>query len=133
MAGVGHEIAARLALTWFIFLLPLELLLLLGTGPGFAEDGERLVVPSPPTIADITAILDKEKPDPKVIAQLHAAADADPPSGAERVRLAQFHYDRCQARFLLGESRNAIADCERAVQLGKVSSRLGPSRAFFKG
>jgi tetratricopeptide (TPR) repeat protein len=87
----------------------------------------------PATITDITAILDEEKPDPNVIAKLHANADAEPPSGADRAQLAKFHYDRCQARFLLGESRGAVADCERAVQLGEGVFQPADFARFLQG
>ena len=43
-------------------------------------------VAPPRTIADITAILDQEKPDPKVAAKLRAEADATPPAGASADR-----------------------------------------------
>jgi CHAT domain-containing protein/tetratricopeptide (TPR) repeat protein len=92
-----------------------------------------LVLPPPTTIADITAILDEEKPDPKVVAQLRADADAEPPSGADRARLAKFHYDRCQARHLLGELRGALPDCERAVQLGEGAFAPGDFGSLLQG
>ena len=38
--------------------------------------------PPPRSIADITAILDREKPDPAKIAEAKQRADAQPPSGA---------------------------------------------------
>ena len=44
-------------------------------------------VAPPRTIADITAILDSEKPDPQKIAAIKAAADAPPPVGASREKL----------------------------------------------
>src|SRR5258708_33866785 len=39
-------------------------------------------VPPPRTIADITAILDRQKPDAAKLAANRAAADAQPPAGA---------------------------------------------------
>ena len=42
--------------------------------------GQKRVIP-PRTIADITAILDQEKPDPARLKKLQAAADAPPPGG----------------------------------------------------
>jgi CHAT domain-containing protein len=120
--------AARLGLTLAQLLLPI-----IGLGQSLAQEGKGIAVPPPPTIADITAILDGEKPDPKVIAQLHTDADAEPPSGADRVRLAKFHYDRCQARFLLGELRGSVADCEHAVQLGEGVFQPGQFARFLQG
>jgi hypothetical protein len=55
-------------------------------------------VAPPRTIADITAILDKERPDPAKLAELKADADAVPPKGASASDLAQFYYDRGNAR-----------------------------------
>ena len=46
-------------------------------------------VAPPRTIADITAILDSEKPDPAKIEKIRAAADANPPAGASRDELAR--------------------------------------------
>ena len=78
-------------------------------------------VAPPRTIADITAILDGEKPDPKVAAQMRAQANTAPPAAASKGDLAKFHYNRCIARSALGEYRGAVADCERAVELGRDS------------
>src|SRR4029453_3272282 len=82
----------------------------------FAQSQPAFVAP-PRTIADITAILDQERPDPKVVAKLRANAGAAPPAHAGRGELATFHYDRCIARSALGEFRGALADCEKAVEL----------------
>ena len=76
----------------------------------------------PRTIADITAILDQEKPDPnKAAAQMRAEANAAAPANAGRGELAKFHYKRCQARTALGDFRAASADCEKAVELSEGS------------
>src|SRR5262245_56577847 len=48
----------------------------------------------PRTIADITAILNREKPDPQVLARKRAAAQAQPPDGLSPADLAKFYYDR---------------------------------------
>src|SRR5581483_2449464 len=40
-------------------------------------------VPPPRTIDDITAILDRQKPDPAKLAANRAIADAQPPAGAD--------------------------------------------------
>jgi len=74
-------------------------------------------VAPPRSIADITAILDQEKPDPAKFAKREADANAEPPN-AQGQKLGEFYYRRCQARALLGRSRDAIADCEKAISLG---------------
>ena len=48
----------------------------------------------PRTIADITAILDSEKPNEAKIAERKANADAAPLANASPAKLAQFYYDR---------------------------------------
>ena len=77
-------------------------------------------VAPPRTIADITAILDKEKPDAEKLAQLKADADNEPPKGASAADLAQFYYDRGNARALLGRSKEALADGLKALEVGKA-------------
>jgi CHAT domain-containing protein len=76
-------------------------------------------VAPPRTIADITAILDNEKPDAAVIDKRRVAADADPPAGTSRAVLAQFYQDRGIARTQLGRLMDAIADADKAVELGR--------------
>ncbi len=73
----------------------------------------------PRTIADITAILEQEKPDPAKIAKLKADAAAEPPKAASPAALAQFYYDRGNARAVLGRTREALADGEKALAVGK--------------
>src|SRR5262249_21172512 len=72
------------------------------------------LVPPPRTIADITAILDQEKPDAGKLAKLAAEADATPPKGA--AGLAEFLYKRAQARAALGRTREATVDTEAAIK-----------------
>ena len=76
-------------------------------------------VAPPRTIADITAILDREKPDEAKIAERKANADAPPPSNASPAKLAQFYYDRGAARALLARSKDALADGLQALAVGK--------------
>jgi hypothetical protein len=59
-------------------------------------------VAPPRTITDITAILDSERPDVKKIEELKAEADASPGGKESREDLAQFYYDRGNARVQLG-------------------------------
>src|SRR5262245_8826068 len=72
-------------------------------------------VAPPRTIADITAILDQEKPDPAKRAKAEAEAVAEPPAKADRATLKDFYYRRAQARVSLGRLKDAVADCERAL------------------
>ena len=96
------------------------------SAPTAAQDGNAAVVPAPPvyvppprTIADITAILDNEKPDQAKIAARTAAADAVPPAAAPPAKLAQFYYERANARALLMRNNEALADAKQALEVGK--------------
>ena len=71
------------------------------------------------TIADITAILDSEKPDDAKIAERKANADAPPLINASAAQLAQFYYDRGAARALLARNKEALADGLQALAVGK--------------
>jgi CHAT domain-containing protein len=84
----------------------------------------RFVAP-PRTIADITAILDSEKPDEVKIAARKAAADVTPPQNAPAVKLAQFYYDRGNARALLARNKEALADGLQAMAVGKSAVEYG--------
>jgi CHAT domain-containing protein len=75
-------------------------------------------VAPPRTIADITAILDSEKPDAAQIAQRKATADASPDS-LTGPKLAQFLFDRAEARALLARNKEALADGLQALELAK--------------
>jgi CHAT domain-containing protein len=71
-------------------------------------------VPPPRTIADITAILDKEKPDPARRAAAQAAAEKQPPAGASPADLANFYYQRGVAAGELGRAEQRLADIKLA-------------------
>jgi CHAT domain-containing protein len=75
-------------------------------------------VAPPRTIADITAILDSEKPDEAQIAQRKATADASP-NGLSGPKLAQFLFDRGAARALLARNKEALVDGLQALELAK--------------
>lgn len=79
-----------------------------------AKDAAASLVAPPRTTADISAILEQQKPDPGVIAGLVATADAAVPTGLKGAELADFHYKRAQARALLGRA-DALEDAELAV------------------
>jgi CHAT domain-containing protein len=76
-------------------------------------------VPPPRTITDITAILDSEKPDATKIAERKAEAEAAPPKNASVSTLAQFYYDRGNARALLARNKDALADGLEALAVAK--------------
>jgi tetratricopeptide (TPR) repeat protein len=75
-------------------------------------------VAPPRTIADITSVLDTEKPDPAMLAKLKADADNQPGANTE---LAQFYYDRGYARSQLGRNMEALADGEKALAATQAS------------
>ena len=76
-------------------------------------------VAPPRTIADITAILDSEKPDSKLLAELKADADSTPTGKESRADLAQFYFDRANARAQLGRLAESIADASKAIEIGR--------------
>jgi CHAT domain-containing protein len=76
-------------------------------------------VAPPRTISDITAILDSEKPDEKMIAELKSDADAVPTGKESREDLAQFYFDRANARSQLGRLAESITDANKAVEVGR--------------
>jgi CHAT domain-containing protein/tetratricopeptide (TPR) repeat protein len=102
-------------------------LLLVGHVPDAFAQRAGFVAP-PRTIADITAILDQEKPDPVKRAKMEAAADAAPPVQSDRAKLLDFYFRRAQTRASLGRLKDAIADCEKAVanapDYGNEGSRI---------
>jgi CHAT domain-containing protein len=75
-------------------------------------------VAPPRTIADITAILDSEKPDEAQIAKRKATADASP-GGLTGPKLAEFLFDRASARALLARNKEALADGLQALDIAK--------------
>src|ERR1700733_7046595 len=65
--------------------------------------------PAPPrTIADITAILDQQKPDPAAVAANKAKADAEPPVGLSGSELAHFYSERGSAAGDLGRETQRL-------------------------
>ncbi|HXW39880.1 MAG TPA: CHAT domain-containing tetratricopeptide repeat protein [Xanthobacteraceae bacterium] len=92
----------------------------LGVAPKDLGAVQPTFVAPPRTIADITAILDSEKPDEAKIAARKAAADATPPGNASAAKLAQFYYDRGAARALLARNKEALADGLQALAAAKA-------------
>ncbi|NOJ46983.1 CHAT domain-containing protein [Bradyrhizobium archetypum] len=75
-------------------------------------------VAPPRTITDITAILDSEKPDLKTIEELKSKADAKPGKESGEA-LAQFYFDRANARTQLGRLADSLADANKAIEVGR--------------
>jgi CHAT domain-containing protein len=102
--GKGMPVAFGLAAACLIALAP-------------AASAQRAGFVAPPrSIADITAILDQEKPDPAKRAKTEAEAAAEPPAQADRAKLKDFHHRRGEARASLGRPKDAIADFAKAVE-----------------
>jgi CHAT domain-containing protein len=97
-------------------LIAAVMLLIVAQRPAQAQTG-TFVAP-PRTIADITAILDQEKPDVERIAKLRADADAERPHNANAGALVEFYYNRGVARSNVGRFRDSIADLKTGIALG---------------
>ncbi|MCJ9735510.1 tetratricopeptide repeat protein, partial [Bradyrhizobium sp. PRIMUS42] len=82
-------------------------------------------VAPPRSIADITAILDGDKPDEKTIAELKSDAAAAPTGKESRQDLAEFYFDRANARAQLGRLVEAMADADKAAEVGRGA--VGPN------
>ncbi|WP_245298239.1 CHAT domain-containing protein [Rhodomicrobium vannielii] len=78
----------------------------------------------PRTITDITAVLDREKPNPDAIAKFKLTADGEPAAGVNGAALAYFYYDRSMARQELGRYHDAKVDADKAVELARGSLEL---------
>ncbi|PPQ44284.1 CHAT domain-containing protein [Rhodopseudomonas palustris] len=86
--------------------------------PSGAAASAGFVAP-PRTIADITAILDSEKPNAAKIAEVKAAADAAPTGKESKAELAQFYFDRANARAQLGRLADTLTDADKAIEVGR--------------
>lgn len=86
-------------------------------------------VAPPRTIADITAMLDNEKPDPAKVEERKAAASKQPPAGASKTELTQFYIQRANARAELGQSNLAIEDAKQALATGQAETPQVIARA----
>ncbi|HTY67433.1 MAG TPA: CHAT domain-containing tetratricopeptide repeat protein [Alphaproteobacteria bacterium] len=87
-------------------------------------------VPPPRTISDITAILDKQKPDPAKRAAATAAADAQPPASGSNADIAEFYYRRGLAAGEIGRAPQRVEDLKKAYELGRQAN-LPPQRINF--
>jgi len=71
-------------------------------------------VPPPRTIADITQILERQRPDAARLAANRATVDAQPPAGAAPAALADFYFQRGLAATELGRTQQRLADFKQA-------------------
>ena len=77
-------------------------------------------VPPPRSIADITAILDQEKPDAAKIAKLTGAADAQPAVGLDDKAMIDFLVNRGDAAEAIGRNQQALDDLRKALAMAKA-------------
>jgi CHAT domain-containing protein len=90
-------------------------------------------VAPPRTIADVTAILDSEKPDDVKIAARKEAAEAAPPSNVSPAKLAEFYHQRGIARALLAHNKDALVDGLQALEIanrGVEPRQMSEIRSF---
>ena len=91
------------------------------SGTAFAQ-----TLPPPRSVADITAILDQEKPDLAKIAAQAKIADAAPPANLSGLVLARFYAGRAAAAEAIGRVGHGIADLHKALEIG--FGRCAPTR-----
>ena len=97
--------------------LPAALIALVCSATLSLSAAAQTFVPPPRSIADITAVLDSEKPDPAKLAHYLAQADAQVPAGASPPQLAAFYRDRAVAASQIGRVDQWIADAKEALKL----------------
>lgn len=76
-----------------------------------------IYTPPPRSISDITAVLDRQKPDPAKIAAAKAIADAQAPASISGIDAARFYYERAGAAGELGRAAQELADIRKAAEL----------------
>ena len=76
-------------------------------------------LPPPRSVADITAILDQEKPDLAKITAETKTADAQPAPGLSGANLARFYAGRAAAAAALGRISQSIADLQKATDIAR--------------
>jgi CHAT domain-containing protein len=103
-----------------------------------ADFGAREFPAPPRTIADITAILDQQKPDESYRAVVKARLDEPPPVDASAERLAEFYTRRTYFALQAGRGMQAVADGREGVRYGKdanyrvMMQSLGALRAALR-
>lgn len=86
---------------------------------GTATFERSVFMPPPPNVEDITAILEKEKPDPRVADWARNGANAQPRAGLRGVALASFYYERSLAASKIGRLKQRLFDIHKAVELAE--------------
>ena len=118
MTGVTMTKSASATQRGCCIFVSLSAILLLIALQGSARAQTGSFVAPPRTIADITAILDQEKPDLDRLAATRARADAPPPQNVEVRDLVEFYFNRAFARSDLGRYHDAIADLNTGIEAG---------------
>jgi CHAT domain-containing protein/tetratricopeptide (TPR) repeat protein len=73
----------------------------------------------PRSIADVTAVLDRYKPDAAKLEAMRQKADAAPPGDLNDQKLAEFLFERSQAAAGLGRREQTLADARDTVASGR--------------
>ncbi len=106
-----------------------------GTGPPAVslEEAKKITatfeggsfVPPPRTINDITAVLDQQKlADPEELARQKTEAEARPPVGVSKSKLAAFYYGRAMAARRLGRAGQELADLREAGKIAREDTLI---------
>jgi hypothetical protein len=84
--------------------------------------GEKAYAPPPRSIADITAILDSEKPDESYRAAVRVRLDEPPPVDTNLSQLAEFYARRSLFALQAGMGTQAVADARESVRYARESN-----------
>lgn len=95
---------------------------LLAATPSLAQTAAPLAAP-PRSIADITAILDQQKPDPALAARLRAQADEQPEAGLDAKGLTDFLFKRGMAAGEIGRIVQKRDDMKKCVEIGRPAGQ----------
>jgi CHAT domain-containing protein len=87
-------------------------------------------VPPPRTIGDISATIERYRPDPAQIEALRRAASAQPPAGASASDLYWFYNERGYAAGQLGLAKQQLTDLREAIRIG-TEARVNTFRALI--
>jgi len=94
-----------------------------------AQEARPADLSPPPSIADITAILDSEKPDLATLAHWRTAASLEPADNLTQEELAKFYYARSEAKGMLGRASEALSDGQKAFG---AAERAGNARLWMR-